>query len=144
MAKEDFNFSTKIRVRWAEVDKQGIVFNAHYLSYFDIGITDYYRAIGHPYYGPFPETGTDLFLKSASVEYHFSAEFDDLIDVYMRICRIGNTSFEFRAEIYRKDTLLTSGGLIYVNADANSHKPTRVPEFLRSAFLSFEKIRPQE
>ena len=49
MARADFRFSHTLRVRWAEVDKQDIVFNGHYLTYFDVGVTEYYRAIGKPY-----------------------------------------------------------------------------------------------
>ncbi len=142
MAKGDFNFFSKIRVRWAEVDKQGIVFNAHYLAYFDIGVTDYYRAIGHPYVGPFPQTGTDLYLKSAKVEYHASAGFDDLIDLGIRVSTIGNSSFEFRCEIYKGDIILTSGELVYVNADAETLIPATLPEFLEDAFVKFEKLPP--
>ena len=144
MAKSDFNFFCKIRVRWAEVDKQGIVFNAHYLGYFDIGVTDYYRAIGHPYLGPFPQTGTDLYLKSAKVEYHASAGFDDLIDLGVRVSRIGNSSFEFRCEIYETDNLLTTGDLVYVNADPNTFSPSTLPKFLQDAFTKFEKLPPQK
>ena len=43
MARADFRFSHSLRVRWAEVDKQDIVFNGHYLTYFDVGVTEYYR-----------------------------------------------------------------------------------------------------
>ena len=49
MARSDFRFSEPLRVRWAEVDAQGIVFNGHYLAYFDVGVTEYYRAIDKPY-----------------------------------------------------------------------------------------------
>src|SRR5690606_20149900 len=45
MQQEDFRFSTSLRVRWAEVDMQGIVFNGHYLTYADVGITEYFRAL---------------------------------------------------------------------------------------------------
>ncbi len=139
MARSNFSFSTKIRVRWAEVDKQNIVFNAHYLAYFDVAVTDYYKAIGHPYTGPFLQTGTDLYLKLAKLEYHSPAGFDEVIEVCIRVFRLGNTSFEFRCEIYRDDTLLTSGSLVYVNADPDTLVPVTVPKFLRDAFVRFEK-----
>jgi len=58
-----------MRVRWAEVDRQGIVFNAHYLMYFDVAITEYYRALGYPYPQGLAQHGTDLFVKKAEVEY---------------------------------------------------------------------------
>ena len=49
MAKQDFNFFHRLRVRWAEVDRQDIVFNGHYLTYFDLAMTEYLRAMGFPY-----------------------------------------------------------------------------------------------
>src|ERR1039457_2711426 len=49
MAREHFTFCHTLRVRWAEVDKQGIVYNVNYFLYFDVGITEYWRAIGINY-----------------------------------------------------------------------------------------------
>ena len=136
--KAVFNFFVELRVRWAEVDKQGIVFNPHYLAYFDIGLTDYYRAIGFPYTGPIKETNSDFFLRSVNLEYHASAFFDDVVKVGMGVDRIGNSSFEFKGGIFREDTLLTSGKLVYVNADADTLVPSRVPDFIREAINRFE------
>ena len=76
--KQKFSLIHPLRVRWAEVDMQGIVFNGHYLAYFDVGVTEYYRAIGHPYPGSFAGAGTDLFVKKAEIEYHAPAAYDDL------------------------------------------------------------------
>ena len=45
MQQSDFRFSCPLRVRWAEADPQGIVFNGHYLTYADVGITEYFRAL---------------------------------------------------------------------------------------------------
>ena len=68
MARSDFTFCQQLRVRWAEVDRQGIVFNGNYLLYFDVGITEYWRAIGYPYPDALVNHGSDLFVKKASVE----------------------------------------------------------------------------
>ena len=81
MARSEYRFSHPLRVRWAEVDRQGIVFNGHYLAYFDIGITEYWRAIGYPYPDGLAEHGTDLFVVKATVEYHASAAYDDMLDI---------------------------------------------------------------
>ena len=88
MAREDFKFAHRLRVRWAEVDRQGIVFNGHYLTYFDVGITEYYRALGYPYPDGLLENGTDLYVRKAELEYEASAGFDDEIDVCVRITRL--------------------------------------------------------
>ena len=142
MARSDFRFSHRLRVRWAEVDKQGIVFNGHYLTYFDVGITEYWRAAGIPYPEGIIDQGSDLYVVKATVEYHRSAEYDDEIDVCMRVARIGRSSMQFLVEIHRGDDHLISGELVYVNADPMSRRSAPVPAFLRSAIRSLEGHDP--
>jgi len=142
MARSDFSFCHPLRVRWAEVDRQGIVFNGHYLTYFDVGITEYWRAIGYPYPDALLEQGSDTFAVKATVEYKAAARYDDLLDVLVRVARIGRTSMQFLLEIHRGESQLISGELIYVNADASTRKPTPVPSFLREAIARFERVPP--
>jgi acyl-CoA thioester hydrolase len=144
MARTDFRFSHSLRVRWAEVDKQDIVFNGHYLTYFDVGVTEYYRAIGKPYPDAIVAEGSDLYAKKAEIEYHASAVYDDIIDVCVRVSRIGRSSFEFTIELYRQNELLVSGALIYVNADPETRKSAPLPETLTSSFRDFETLSPDE
>ena len=141
MPRSNFHFSTPLRIRWAEVDKQGIVFNGHYLAYFDIGVTEYWRALGFPYPEGLISQGSDLYVKKASVEYHASAEFDVVVDIAVRVARIGNSSMQFLIEIYRGDTLLVNGELIYVNADPATRKAVSVPKVLRDAIEKFEQLK---
>jgi len=143
MARTDFRFAHRMRVRWAEVDRQGIVFNAHYLMFFDVAITEYYRALGYPYPEGLAQHGTDLYVKKAEIEYHASAGYDDEIDVCVRVARLGRSSFEFQLEIYRADQLLI-GGTVYVNADPETRKAAGLPEFLRTAIKAFEQTAPTE
>jgi acyl-CoA thioester hydrolase len=133
-----------MRVRWAEVDRQGIVFNAHYLMYFDVAITEYYRALGYPYPQGLAQHGTDLFVKKAEVEYQASAGYDDEIEVCVRVARLGRSSLEFQLELYRADQLLVGGKVVYVNADPETRKSARLPEFLRAAIKRFEHTAPIE
>lgn len=144
MAREDFRFVQHLRVRWAEVDQQGIVFNGNYLLYFDVGVTEYYRAIGQPYPAALEQHGTDLFARKAEIEFFSPARYDDELEICVRVARIGRSSFEFRLEIYRGDDLLVSGALVYVNADPSARRAEPVPEFLRQAFREYEKIAPEE
>jgi acyl-CoA thioester hydrolase len=139
MAREDFTFCHTLRVRWAEVDRQGIVFNGNYLLYFDVGITEYWRAIGCPYPDALLEHGADMFVKKATVEYHDSAGYDDLLDVCVRVARIGRSSMQFLLEIHRGDEHLVEGEIVYVNADPVTRRPAPVPEFLRQAVAVFER-----
>ena len=144
MAREQFTFSHTLRVRWAEVDKQGIVFNGNYFLYFDVAITEYWRALGIDYPDGFIKAfATDMYAVKASAEYHGSAEFDDILDIYGRTARLGRSSMQFLLEIWRGDTHLVSGELIYVNADPATKKSAALPETLRNAILNFERVPPE-
>ena len=143
MARTDFTFSHPLRVRWAEVDRQGIVFNGHYLLYFDVGITEYWRAIGCPYPDGLLEHGSDMFVKKSTIEYHASAVYDDVVEVLVRVARIGRSSVQFLLEIHRGDTLLVNGEILYVNADPQTKKSAPVPVFLREAIARFERVVPE-
>jgi hypothetical protein len=63
MNRQDFRSFTRIEVRWAEVDAQKIVFNAHYLMYADVAITNYWRQLAIPYEAGFASLGGELFVK---------------------------------------------------------------------------------
>lgn len=143
MARSEFSFSHTLRVRWAEVDRQGIVFNGNYLLYFDVGITEYWRAIGCPYPDALLQHGSDMFVKKASLEYHGPAGYDDVLDVCVRVARIGRSSMQFLLEIHRGAEHLIDGEVLYVNVDPATRKSAPVPEFLRAAVLAFERISPQ-
>jgi acyl-CoA thioester hydrolase len=143
MPRSQFSFSHPLRVRWAEVDRQGIVFNAHYLTYFDVGITEYWRAIGYPYPDGLLQHGTDLYVKKASVEYLASARYDDVLDVLVRVARIGRSSMQFLLEIHHGDDHLINGEVVYVNADPATRKSASVPAFLREAICRIERAPPE-
>lgn len=138
MARAQFRFFHPLRVRWAEVDRQGIVFNGHYLTYFDVAITEYWRAIGYPYPDALLAQGCDTFVKKAVVEYHAPAGYDDTLEIGVRVARIGRSSMRFVLEIYRGETPLVEGEIVYVNADPATRAPAPVPAFLREAISSFE------
>ena len=138
MSRQDFRFFHRLRVRWAEVDMQKIVFNAHYLMYFDTAITDYWRALGLPFEEAMRQLGGDLYVKKASVEYHGSAHFDDQLDVAMKCSRIGNSSMVFSGSIFRGDELLITCELVYVFADPASQTSRPVPLALRRLVERFE------
>ena len=144
MAAGEFTFSHSLRVRWAEVDRQGIVFNGHYLMYFDVGITEYWRALGYPYPDGLLKHGTDLYVKKASVEYHASAQYDDVLNVMVRVARIGRSSLQVLIEIHRGTEHLISGEVLYVNADPASRKSQPVPDFLRQAIGKLERTPPEK
>jgi YbgC/YbaW family acyl-CoA thioester hydrolase len=138
MKRQDFRFFHRLRVRWVEVDMQRIVFNAHYLMYFDTAISDYWRALALPYEEAMQQLGGDLYVKKSSVEYHGSARFDDTLEVALKCARVGNSSMVFTGAIFRGDELLVTSELIYVFADPASQTPKPVPDALRSLLSRFE------
>jgi YbgC/YbaW family acyl-CoA thioester hydrolase len=138
MQRSDFRFFERLRVRWAEIDAQQIVFNGHYLTYFDTAVAGYWRALAMPYAETMEALGGDMFVRKATLEYLGSARYDDVLDVGMRCARIGTSSMAFAGGVFRQDRLLVSGELIYVFADPVAKVPLPVPPELRSLFDSFE------
>jgi YbgC/YbaW family acyl-CoA thioester hydrolase len=149
MAREDFRCATRLRVRWAEVDMQKIVFNGHYLTYIDTSIAEYWREIGLPYpHGYVDRYGNDIFLRKAVVEYLGSARYDDSLSVLCRAAKLGGTSMTFHFEIYRDEpdcspAPLVIAELVYVNADPAAMKPSSLPEDLRQRIRGYERVPPQ-
>ena len=147
MAYADFRHRLPLRVRWAEVDKQGVVFNAHYLLYSDVCVTEYWRALGMRYPDDFAPLGTDLFVRKATVDYQSGAYYDDELEVCGRIARIGNSSLQFGVEIYRRrqyEAVLVKVDLVYVYVDAPSRTPKRVDNAVRNKVRAFETVAPNE
>jgi acyl-CoA thioester hydrolase len=138
MTRRDFRFVHTLRVRWAEVDKQDVVFNGHYLTYFDVAITEYWRAIGVPYPAVTERWGTDLFVVKAGIEYHGPAHYDDILDIGVRVGHIGNSSLRFALGIFRGDQHLIGGELIYVNVVPATRKASPVPPGLRELIAAYE------
>ncbi|WP_313299013.1 YbgC/FadM family acyl-CoA thioesterase [Diaphorobacter sp.] len=138
MNRQAFRCVHRLRVRWAEVDVQKIVFNAHYLTYADVAMADYWRELALPYEAAMQALDGEVFLKKATVEYHASARLDDMLDVGMRCTRVGNSSLGFECGIFAGDRLLVSVDLIYVFADAVKQIARRVPKGLRDAIEHFE------
>ena len=138
MNRQDFRFFHRLRVRWAEVDMQKIVFNAHYLMYFDTAVADYWRALALPYEEAMHQLGGDLYVKKATVEYHGSARYDDQLEIGMKCARIGNSSMLFTGAIFRGDSLLITCELVYVFADPATQTSRPVPQALRDILTGFE------
>ena len=134
----------RLRVRWAEVDMQKVVFNAHYLTYIDTAVADYWREIGLDYPdGYLQKYGNDVFLRKATVEYLGSARYDDELAVYCRVAKLGRSSFIWAVEIHRDQPLVTAE-LVYVNADPETMKAAPLPEELRKKIRAYERTAPLE
>ncbi|SFO55036.1 acyl-CoA thioester hydrolase, YbgC/YbaW family [Variovorax sp. OK605] len=142
MQRSDFRFFHRLRVRWAEVDMQKIVFNAHYLMYFDTAISDYWRALALPYEEAMHALGGDLYVRKATIDFRASARMDDMLDVGMRCARIGNSSMVFEGGLFRQDQFLVGCELVYVFADPATQTSKAVPQVLRDVLTGYEAGEP--
>ncbi len=140
--RPDFRCLYRLRVRWAEVDMQKIVFNSHYLMYFDTAMADYWRALAIPYEETMHQLGGDLYVKKASIEYFASARYDDTLDVGLKCVKLGNSSIIFHGGIFSGDKLLVTCELVYVHADPATQTSRPVPQGLRDLFTAFEAGEP--
>lgn len=143
MAREEFSFFHSLRVRWAEVDMQGIVFNGHYLTYFDVAFTEYWRATGLPTVMQQAAEGREMFARKATIEYQAPARFDDVLDIGVRCAAFGRTSVRFILEIHLGDQHLITGELVYVYADTTLRKGVPWPQEWRDTITRMEKIAPE-
>jgi YbgC/YbaW family acyl-CoA thioester hydrolase len=138
MKRSDYRFFHRLRVRWAEVDMQKIVFNAHYLMYFDTAVADYWRALAMPYDEAMALLGGDVYLKKGTIEFHASARMDDRLEIGLKCARVGNSSMTFTGAIFRDNDLLITCELVYVFADPATQTSKPVPAALRDLFTAYE------
>lgn len=138
MNRDAFRFFEPLRVRWAEVDLQKIVFNGHYLMYLDTAVAGYWRALALPYHDTMEALAGDLYVRKATLEYHASARYDERLEVGMRCQRIGSSSLLFAASVFRGEAALVTGELVYVFADPTTQTSRPVPDALRTVLNGFE------
>ncbi len=141
VSKSLFRHHHPLRVRWSEIDLQKIVFNPHYLTYFDVSVTEYWRKLAMPYELTLDILQGDLFVKKASIEYHASARLDDLLHISLRCDKIGRSSMTFKGAIFRSNELLVESEIIYVFADPNTQTSKAIPENFKSILNDFEAGR---
>ena len=130
MTRDDFPLLHGLRVRFVEVDRQGILHNSHYLVYFGIALNEYYRAIGYDRIARGEAAGTALHVVSAHVEYRAPLMFDEEVEIGVRIARLGRTSATFQYAIFKagNDTPAATGQQVWVHTDKASHKGTPWPD----------------
>ncbi|MCA9714074.1 MAG: acyl-CoA thioesterase [Myxococcales bacterium] len=137
MTAEPPMFSHRLRVRYAEVDAQAVVYNAHYLMYYDIALVEYLRAQGLPEPATPPEPGRDFVVKRTSLEFDAPLRLDDLFDVTCRVARLGRSSITFALTIVRagESTPCNRGEIIWVYTDMQQRRACPIPAHLRALLL---------
>ena len=141
MAKWDFKFYTSLRVRWMECDAQGIVYNGSYMDYLEVGQAEYYRNLGFSIYKIAEGGYFDTAVVKVTLEFKAPARVEDMLNICMRVSRMGNTSITMDMEIYAQgtDRLLTTGQAIYVGYDAPRRTPRPIPPDIRELIDHYEK-----
>ena len=132
-----FKFSALARVWFSDTDAQGIVYYGRYLPYFDHARTEYHR---HLSTAPFSQAGGDLVMRALKVEYHAPARFDDLIEAFVRVSRIGTTSMTYQCAAYLlpDQVLMVTAELTVVLVDLADRRPVPIPDAIREAVKAFE------
>ena len=140
MSREQFWFFHPFRVRYSEIDGQGVVFNAHYLTYFDTSITEYFRALGYDQYADAKATGLDFHVVKSLIEYKAPVLFDWELDVGARVARIGNSSLVFEFAIFSKGSAdaLVTGEIVWVYTSQQTHRPVPIPASIRDLIATRE------
>ena len=124
-------FVHRLRVRFHECDPQGVVFNAHYFAYFDVALTEMWRAAFGSYQSVVDQ-GTDVVVVEASATYRAPARFDEEIDVELAIARLVTTSMSTEATVRRDGELLVEGRLVHVFVDPATMAKQTIPDHVRA------------
>jgi acyl-CoA thioester hydrolase len=125
-------FSHRLRVRYSECDQQGVVFNGHYLFFYDVALTEFWRAA---VCGPeeMVSAGYDLVVAEARIRYRQGARFDDLVDVEMPVAHLGTTSMVVRPRFVVDGRLMADGEIRHVFVDPDSMAKREIPQDVRAA-----------
>jgi acyl-CoA thioester hydrolase len=132
-----FPFSTRFRVRYAEVDPQAVVFNSRYLEYADLAVVEYWRALG---IGPGHPDSIECHVGTATVRYVKPIRMDELIDARVRIDRFGTASMTWVVELHgaEADDLRAAIELVYVHVDLESGRSQPIPEAFKARVAAFQ------
>ena len=139
-SQHQYRFFHPIHVRFIETDQQGHVFFGHFLTYFDVALTEYLKAIGYSY-DKFLEAGVDFYYVESLCQYHDRAFFDEILHVHARVGKIGNSSFTFEFSIFESASqrFIANGHIVAVAVDPTTSRPTPVHDGFRQAVELFER-----
>jgi acyl-CoA thioester hydrolase len=133
-----FKYSAITRVGFSDTDAQGIVYYGRYLPYFDLARVEYHRHLDMLRTNP--EEERQFVMRATSIEYLAPASFDDAIEVFIRISRIGRTSvtYEFAAYLGGTETLMVTAQQTLVLIDLDERKACEIPDWFKERVREFE------
>jgi acyl-CoA thioester hydrolase len=135
--KPPFKYAARTRVGFSDTDAQGIVYYGRYLPYFDLARVEYHR---HLALNADLLDGNEFVMRALAVEYHAPAVFDDTIEVYVRLARIGRTSATYELAAYREedDVLMVTTTQTLVLVDLLERKACPIPDAFTERLRAFE------
>ena len=135
--KPPFKYSSLTRVGFSDTDAQGIVYYGRYLPYFDQARVEYARHLGMLATGP---EENEFVMRASTLQYLAPARFDDLIEVFIRVSRIGRTSATYECAAYRveDDAVMVTAHQTLVLVDLDERKACAVPDSFRERIRAFE------
>jgi acyl-CoA thioester hydrolase len=136
-----FNFSTEVKVRFAETDAQGIAHNANYLVWFEVARVEYLEQHAGGYQR-LRDDGIEALVLESRVRYLQPARFDERLVVHARCVDVKGARFRYEYAIERDGTVIADGSTAHATVDATSFRPTRVPTWLADAIASAERSGP--
>lgn len=128
----------KIRVRYAETDKMGVVYNGNYFTYFEVARAELMRDKGFPY-TLYEEAGYFLPLLESFASYKAPAYYDDLIEVEARLQFEGKPFLKFEYKVFRDDTLICEGHTLHSFMNAETRRPVKPPKVFLDAMNAIAK-----
>jgi acyl-CoA thioester hydrolase len=128
-------FRHRLRVRYNECDPQGVVFNANYLTYFDITITELWRELGG--YETMVGNGVDIVVAEARVRFLGPLRFDEEFEVQALIGRLGNTSITTNLSVVKNEQPVAEGELRHVFIDTSKGGIVPIPDPVRSGLTRY-------
>lgn len=131
-----FKYSALARVGFSDTDAQGVVYYGRYLPYFDLARVEYHRHLDLLHGGG----DAEFVMRAAELEYHAPAHFDDTIEVFVRLARIGRTSATYEHAAYRveDDALMVTAHQTLVLVDLDARRSCPIPERFRATIRAFE------
>jgi acyl-CoA thioester hydrolase len=134
---EGYTFSTRVRVRFADTDAQGIAHNAAYLVWFEVARVEYLRAFTGGYQA-LRDHGVEALVLESFCRYRLPVRFDDELDVHARCVDLRGARFRYEYAITRGSEIVADGWTAHACVDAATLRPARVPEWLVAAIRSAE------
>jgi len=132
--KPPFRYAALARVGFSDTDAQGVVYYGRYMPYFDLARTEYHRHLGHL------EIRGEFAMRAMTVEYHAPARFDDLLEIFVRVERVGTTSvtYDFAAYRHEDDVLMATAKQTVVLTSLPDRKPVPIPDSFRVQVALFD------